>query len=324
MQLAIPESASVPAPGDRHRMRVPAVRVRRAAGRRAGDVRRRRVVLQPERRRRRPTLPALSCARAARDRSRSRCPARSRSPTCSRPMPEVASAPLHVIVTGCEYQPFASGRPAGSPSVDLRRRRVVLQPKRRARGVPGVVLQLPGSRGGGAVRPGVARRRAARDPRGRVAPLQVRPTEWLYQPFASGARAGAAPTPVGGSASILIAPRRRGRAVVVGRGARLGHAGRRARDRDRRVAARWSWSAAGWPSRSSGGSRCSRACCPSTSRCSRRCRRPTTRSTACRRPPSRAPRLRRARRRRARRPVSARLASSYPGGTMKRALPIRS
>jgi hypothetical protein len=35
-------------------------------------------------------------------------------------------------------------------------------------------------------------------------PPQVRATKWLYQPLASGARAGAAPTLVGGSASILI------------------------------------------------------------------------------------------------------------------------
>ena len=70
---------------------------------------------------------------------------------------------------------------------------------------PALSWQLPGADALRAVRARVARGRAARDPRGRVGSAPVRPTRWLYQPFASGARAGVAPTPVGGSASTFIA-----------------------------------------------------------------------------------------------------------------------
>src|SRR5262249_5242375 len=117
-------------------------------------------------------------------------------------IPEVASVPAKATATGWLYQPFASGaRPAlaltfgGVPSYFSATVDDDVQP------APSV--QVPGTEAEALSGPLYVVDEHVTPDRLSV-PLNVNATAWLYQPFASGARAGLAPVTVGGVVSILI------------------------------------------------------------------------------------------------------------------------
>src|SRR5688572_18064240 len=117
-------------------------------------------------------------------------------------MPEVASAPLKLTVSGFRYHPLPSGARSAAALTE------------------GTVASYLSATDVDAVFPATSRQPAATAtdplsgpeyvgwshdamPEVASAPLTLSPTGWLYQPFASGARPGAAALTCGGVLSIF-------------------------------------------------------------------------------------------------------------------------
>jgi hypothetical protein len=118
-------------------------------------------------------------------------------------IPETVSAPVHAIVTGWLYQPFAS---VALPGVAETAGPVASYLNGNATTVdvfPALSVQLPGWDTLPASGPLYVTEVQAAIPDVASFPLQLIPIAWLNQPFWSGSRAAVAETPVGAVPSYL-------------------------------------------------------------------------------------------------------------------------
>jgi hypothetical protein len=118
-------------------------------------------------------------------------------------IPETGSAPLHAIVTGWLYQPFAS---VALPAVAVTAGPVAsyLNGKATTADVfPALSVQLPGWDALPVLGPLYVTDVHVAIPEVASLPLQLIPIAWLNQPLLSGSRAAEAETPVGAVASYL-------------------------------------------------------------------------------------------------------------------------